>query len=196
MGSGLPWALLPAAKLSQAPRFAHLWPPGRPYGSPVHQGQGLRPARVCDAGACWPGTALLQPSLPKSWANMLNLSHLHHRMRCLATKFAACYSDPSPTCMPPLSPCSLQIRDLDTHLPLPGIMVGDIGPKMGCAGTLPCMPAAGCTASTRLGQHHLNITTVTLAARPPAGCSALPAPRCHAPWLPQLQQRGQRLPQV
>lgn len=26
-----------------------------------------------------------------------------------------------------------QIRDLDTHLPLPGIMVGDIGPKMGCA---------------------------------------------------------------
>lgn len=25
----------------------------------------------------------------------------------------------------------VQIRDLDTHLPLPGIMVGDIGPKMG-----------------------------------------------------------------
>lgn len=25
----------------------------------------------------------------------------------------------------------VQIRDLATHLPLPGIMVGDIGPKMG-----------------------------------------------------------------
>ena len=27
----------------------------------------------------------------------------------------------------------VQIRDLETHLPLPGITVGDIGPKMGCA---------------------------------------------------------------
>ncbi len=25
----------------------------------------------------------------------------------------------------------VQIRDLETHLPLPGIEVGDIGPKMG-----------------------------------------------------------------
>lgn len=29
-------------------------------------------------------------------------------------------------------PFIVQIRDMKTHLPLPGIAVGDIGPKYGC----------------------------------------------------------------
>lgn len=30
-----------------------------------------------------------------------------------------------------VQPFLVQIRDLETHLPLPGILVGDLGPKLG-----------------------------------------------------------------
>lgn len=36
-----------------------------------------------------------------------------------------------------------QVRDLETHQPMPGVTLGDIGPKMGCAPSLAEGPACG-----------------------------------------------------
>lgn len=78
----------------------------------------------------------------------------------------------------------VQIRDLETHKPLPGVEVGDIGPKMGFNGCAVAQPLRIACLSGRSAMQ-------PPAALPVGHASPLfaAAPRCSL-------QRGQRLPAV
>lgn len=109
-------------------------------------------------------------------------------VRCIELWSAARHG---PWLPPPCHPPPPQIRDLDTHLPLPGIMVGDIGPKMGCG---PSTRAVCAWFSELLLLLASNPSTLHTQLAYLKAC--LPPSTRPRPSRPQLQQRGQRLPQV
>lgn len=98
-----------------------------------------------------------------------------HMMRVSGRPLCSCLSDawscgqlPATVhgCHRPCHPPPPQIRDLDTHLPLPGIMVGDIGPKMGC------VPSTRAVCAW-------NSVLLLLLAPAPRSCSSCPANCLH-----------------
>lgn len=103
--------------------MARLFTKGKDYGPHAFVVQ-VRPG---------PALPLLQGCMERALLPAENTTHGSHPCTCALPIAAYPCSVPHPACCRPPLP---QIRDLDTHLPLPGIMVGDIGPKMGCAPVL------------------------------------------------------------